>query len=182
MDAVHVEIVYRGVSLMTTFLNKYKKFLKARRSKKDEILVEKELSYIYALLTCMLSAGANVFESIKAIANVKAPYTHEYFSEVVWRVSNGIDFISCMDLLYVNKQLRPLARIFVEMYESGTSNIESIDRMHQDSLNHMSRRANAEIKKLSVKMLFPLVICILPAFIFLSVLPAVLSGLSNISF
>ena len=165
---------------MNTVTKVYKSFqvYKAKNEYVKNVMME--MPYVYALFSSLVSSGATIYDSIRILSMASPPLSRIYFANSLAHLENGMTFAESVENMYRSDKMRPLARVMLEIYESGVSGEEALDRLHKDSINQISRQANTEIKKLTVKMLFPLVICILPAFVLLSVLPVLLNGLMNI--
>src|SRR5690606_2100041 len=95
-------------------------------------------------------------------------------------MKSGSPFRDALAHWDTNSHLRPLAHILTESMESGISSLPALDALGRDALARLRRETDTALKRLPVTMLFPLVTCILPAFIFLSVLPTLISGFTSL--
>jgi len=141
-----------------------------------------EMPYVYTLLSCLISSGATPYDAIRKLSETAPPITKTHFQKALVGVKSGFPFSESVQGMYKYKYLRPVARVMDEMNESGVAGVDSLDRLHSDLISQISREANAQIKKLSVKLLFPLVLCVLPSFVFLSVVPVLLNGVMELTF
>ena len=76
----------------------------------------------------------------------------------------------------------PIKNVIFEISKYFPDVLPALDSLHRDSKNKIRRESDSAIKKLPVTMLFPLVVCILPAFLLLSVIPILINGFFNIGF
>lgn len=75
---------------------------------------------------------------------------------------------------------RPLVAILVAAHSDGAPSAEPLARLAADLRVARQRDAETRARKVPVRLLFPLVLCTLPAFILITVVPAVLSALSSL--
>jgi len=73
----------------------------------------------------------------------------------------------------VDVAIRPLAAALIAHTRYGAPIIDNLTRLAHDARLAHRRRAETAARRLPVVMLFPLVVCILPAFILLTVVPVV---------
>ncbi len=62
----------------------------------------------------------------------------------------------------------------------GTPIAEALEQLSVDVRERRVRQAEAEARKLPIRMSFPLVMCTLPSFVLIAILPAVLGALSSL--
>ena len=73
--------------------------------------------------------------------------------------------------------LRPLADALRTSARLGTPAAPSLGRLATEVRADVRRRAEARARTVPVRLCFPLVVCVLPAFGLLTVVPVVLAGL-----
>jgi tight adherence protein C len=73
--------------------------------------------------------------------------------------------------------VRPLLRTLTDAERYGSALGPSLERLADEARRARQRRAEEAARKLPVKLLFPLVVCILPAFGLLTVAPLIAGGL-----
>ena len=77
--------------------------------------------------------------------------------------------------------LRPLADALRTSARLGTPAAPALARLATEVRADVRRRAEARARTVPVRLCFPLVLCVLPAFALLTVVPVVLSGLRTLS-
>ncbi len=75
---------------------------------------------------------------------------------------------------------RPLVAVLVAAHCDGAPTAEPLARLADDHRSARRRRAEAQARQVPVRMLFPLVGCTLPAFVLVTVVPAVVSSLADL--
>jgi tight adherence protein C len=73
--------------------------------------------------------------------------------------------------------VRPLVRALTDAERYGAALGPSLDRLAEDARRARQRRAEEAARRVPVRLLFPLVTCILPAFGLLTVAPLLAGGL-----
>lgn len=73
--------------------------------------------------------------------------------------------------------LRPLVAALVDAERYGSALGPSLDRLADEARRSRQRRAEEAARRIPVKLLFPLVMCVLPAFGLLTVAPLIAGGL-----
>lgn len=136
----------------------------------------KDMPYFYGLLGIALSSGLSNETSIRCVSRFAPETLSDDMQKVVNRIDSGKTFRQALLPWEENENLRPVAHVLVESMESGTSSLVAIDSLTRDSISKVRRNAETSMKKLPIMMLFPLVLCILPAFVLLSILPTLISG------
>lgn len=76
---------------------------------------------------------------------------------------------------------RPLVEVLVSSERYGVPLGESLDRLAREARLDRRRRAEARARRLPVLLLFPLVLCVLPAFGLLTVVPLLVGSLPELS-
>lgn len=66
-------------------------------------------------------------------------------------------------------------QLLIDCYLSGTPTSEVIARLNEDLEFGITQQTNIGIQKLTTKLTFPIVFCVLPAFLFLALLPIVVA-------
>jgi len=76
--------------------------------------------------------------------------------------------------------LAPVAAVLVASEQLGVPAAAGLARLAAEARAELRRRAEARARALPVKLLFPLVFLVLPAFGLLTVVPALLAALSHL--
>jgi hypothetical protein len=105
------------------------------------------------------------------------------FAEVQRRVDCGVRLGDALDALEVlGEAVHPLLAAIRSTAFDGTSLLPALERVAADSRMIRRRRAEQLARRLPVQLLLPLVLCVLPAFALLAVVPLVAASLGALSF
>lgn len=154
-----------------------------KQSKREKQLSDsrfREMPYVYSLFLMALSSGLSIYETVNIVSNHSPIVFKTYIEKVIYRIENGKSFSDAITDLQSIAEYRLISNVLLDSFESGTTSTSSIEHLFHQCINRMRRDANTEVKKLTIKMLFPLVLCILPAFVVLSIVPAIINGFSGI--
>ncbi len=119
------------------------------------------------------AAGLNVRLAVDAVvARLHGP-PRDALDEVRRRVALGERLADTLAeaLPDVGEAFRPLASVLVHADRDGVPLAASLDRLADDARLERRRAAEEDARRLPVRLLFPLVCCILPAFVLLTVVP-----------
>lgn len=75
-----------------------------------------------------------------------------------------------------------LSQLLIDAERDGLPIIDTIHRLSSEMRQHRHHIAEVSIRQLPTKLTLPLVLCILPSFIFLTVLPVVVTNLQHLQF
>lgn len=78
-------------------------------------------------------------------------------------------------------EVRPLVSVLTASERYGVAVVPSLDRLAAAARAEERRRGEVAARKVPVRLLFPLVLCILPAFALLTVAPLIAGGLESLS-
>ncbi len=156
----------------------YKKFNQRRY---DQVEEKKSLPFLYSLFSISLSSGQNIEQTLKAISHCVPSCFELPIRNTLKEIDLGATFPQAVLHMEEVEILRPLTHVMLETYDLGNNSVWIIDSMNKDAMATIKRETEIAIKKLPITMLLPLVLCILPAFIFLSVLPILINGVLSIN-
>ena len=80
----------------------------------------------------------------------------------------------------LGEPVRGLTAVLISAERYGTPLVDSLARLADEVRVQRRRRAEAAARRVPVKLLFPLVLCTLPAFALLTVVPLLLSALGSL--
>lgn len=151
-----------------------------RCTKLAKKIMIKDMPYVYSLIAVASSSGLSAEASLRCISKYVPPSVFDSVANAVDRIDSGQSFREALSTWEQHPHMRSLAHILTESMESGTSALPALDAMTRDALAKVRRSSDIAMKKLPVTMLFPLVVCILPAFMLLSVIPTLISGFMSL--
>ena len=132
---------------------------------------------VVELFRLAIGAGLTVHQAVVAVGarvrGASAPAVREIAAQVVigHRLADALDRFGVTD-----EAVRPLAAALAAAERYGVPLGPTLDRLADDARHQRRRRAEEVARRLPVQMLFPLVLCILPAFALLTVVPLVLAA------
>jgi pilus assembly protein TadC len=147
---------------------------RSRRRRRQLIM---ETPQALELLASCLAAGLPLRNAVAAVTNAYGGPVAEDLGRVLRKVELGAPDIDAWRSLRGHPQLGPAAIDLARSVESGT--------MLAETLNHHARAARADrraalqvrARAVGVRSVLPLMICFLPAFLLLGVLPSVVSAI-----
>lgn len=162
-------------------------FYLRRRANKRQRAIGRELSDVLDLLVVCVEAGLGLFEAIKIVGDETARHGQAIGTElalVTAQVSSGGSLSDALRALAERtsvEDLKPLAATLVQSEQLGTQ-IGPALRSSSDSLRSKRRyRAEEAAQKCTIKILFPLVLFILPAMLIVLLAPALIQTIRTLN-
>lgn len=135
-----------------------------------------------------IHAGSSPFGAIESAA-VRLqtaihvdPRIHAALDEAVHRVHRGVGLADALQAL--PERLGPTTAEFVDSIAAadryGLALGPVLDRLAAEARAERRRRAETEARSLPVRLSFPLVMCTLPSFVLLAIVPAVLGAVATL--
>lgn len=149
--------------------------LRRRQARRRRLAIEAELAEVVDLLTLAVRAGMTVPHAVAAAARRgRGPLAAE-LGRLVDQVARGRRFADALDELpqRAGDPARPLAAALADCERYGSPVGEALERLAADARERQRRHAEQAARRLPVALLFPLVLCILPAFALLAVAPLI---------
>lgn len=154
-----------------------------RGEKARRVALANDLPEVVDLLTLALGAGLNVPLAVSAVGRGgTGPLAGEMAlaSEATRRGQRLADALDDLTLR-CGEPVRPLMSLLASGERYGVPLGESLDRLAVDVRAARRRQAEEVARRLPVKMLFPLVVCILPAFALLTLGPLLLTSFHHLN-
>lgn len=133
------------------------------------------------LFAVAIGAGLNVRLAVEAVARraPAGPVTDELRRVAEAAAAGGrlADALEQVPARLGVDDIRPLVAALVDAERYGSALGPSLDRLAEESRRRRQRRAEEVARRVPVKLLFPLVTCVLPAFGLLTVAPLIAGGL-----
>jgi Flp pilus assembly protein TadB len=148
-----------------------------RRDVRARRAIDRELALAVDLLAVAVGAGATPLLALDLAATWSPPAVGQSFGAIVRRVRVGT---SLPDALAVEARrvptLRPLTEALTPAIRLGSPLGPTLARIASDARGAHARRAAARARTIPVRLIFPLVLLVLPAFALLTVVPALVAG------
>ncbi|MFP3905502.1 MAG: type II secretion system F family protein [Acidimicrobiales bacterium] len=143
-----------------------------------------ELPEVVDLLSLAVSAGLTVPLALGVVADRGHGRLAGELGRARRAAELGTGLADAIDAIpaRLGDEVRPITRLLSASLRDGTSIADALGRVAGEVRTERRRRAEERARKVSVRLLFPLVCCVLPAFALLTVVPLLAGSLSSISF
>lgn len=133
------------------------------------------------LFRLAVGAGLSVHQVLDVVESRAPEVFADALAEVGRRVSLGQRLGDALDALdELGEPVRPLAAALRAAAFDGVALGPALDRVAADARLQRRRTAEINARRLPVQLLFPLVLCILPAFGLLAIVPIVMTSLGTL--
>jgi tight adherence protein C len=152
--------------------------------RRHERAVLAELPEVVDLLQVAVSSGLNLPLSVEAVGERGPPLIGAALRRAAVDIAGGARVADAIDaaLVPVGDPARPLAAALLASARYGTPLMAALDRLAVETRQLRRRQAEEAIRRVPVKLLFPLVLLVLPAFVLLTVVPLLASALRSLPF
>jgi tight adherence protein C len=153
-----------------------------RRRRRDELRIE--LPEAVDLLTVATASGLNLPQAVAAIAARGPPRYAGAFREAADEIQRGGRVAEAVEaaLAPLGDPARPLAAALLGAARYGTAIQPALDRLAIESRQLRRRLAEEAARRVPVKLLFPLVLLVLPAFVLLTLVPLLAGALRSLPY
>jgi tight adherence protein C len=142
-----------------------------------ELTVKRELPVTVDLLAVAVGAGCTPYLAVDTAARWAPPTLAGWLDDVCRACALGRGFGDALDDLSRRvPSLQPLADALLASDRYGAPVGDALVRLAAEQRTVLRRRAEARARTVPVRLLFPLIFLVLPAFGLLTVVPAVLAG------
>ena len=154
---------------------------RSRRIERER-LVQAETPDLVDLFRLAVGAGLTVHQAVAAVAPRAAGRTGAALVSVCGRVTRGERLADALvAVVECGEPVRPLIGALVASECDGVALGPSLERVALEARLARRRAAEEAARRLPVLLVFPLVLCILPAFVLLTVVPLLLVSLHTIA-
>lgn len=155
--------------------------LARRRSRRDDQMLAAELPVTVDLLGVAVGAGCTPYLAVDMAARWAPPLMCARLSSVRDACALGATFADALDDLAARAPpLRPVADALLASDRLGAPVGPALARLATEQRADLRRRAEADARRVPVRLLFPLVFVVLPAFGLLTVIPTLLTGFQRL--
>ncbi len=142
--------------------------------------LKRELPVVVELVGVAVSAGCTPFHAVEHAAHFGPEGCAAALRGVMQACARARSFDDALrELGVAATTLRPLTDVLRTSARLGTPAAPALGRLASEVRADVRRRAEARARTVPVRLCFPLVLCVLPAFALLTVVPVVLSGLHS---
>jgi pilus assembly protein TadC len=151
-----------------------------RRDRRAAREIGRELPLVLDLLQVAVSAGCTPYRALELTVRWGPPGCGAAFGTALDATRVGSSLHDALDALALGTpSLTPVTDVLLTSDRLGAPAGPALTRLAHDVRADLRRRAEARARTLPVKLLFPLVFLVLPAFGLLTVVPALLSALAH---
>jgi tight adherence protein C len=148
-----------------------------RRMARERELLERDLPVAVDVLSVAVAAGCTPYLAVETAARWAPRTIARHCSEVLRASGLGVAFADALDDTARRAPvLLPVVRALVIADRTGAPVAPALDRLAGEQRAELRQRAEERARKVPVRLLFPLVFLVLPAFGLLTVAPALLAG------
>lgn len=183
LAALAAGVVHPLLALAVVVTSLARPWLSRRRAAANNAAaVEAGVADAVALVALGVNAGLNLLGALDAAAaHVDGPAARE-LARVVAETRRGERLADALEQMAtrLGDPVRPLVSALVSCDRYGAAIGPTLDRLGVDVRLASRQRAEAAARRVPVRLLFPLVTCILPAFGLLTVAPLIAGSLSGL--
>jgi pilus assembly protein TadC len=151
-----------------------------RTAARERAAVVSELAVTIDLLAVAVGAGYTPYLAVAVAAQWAPPVLGRMLDGVAGACRLGSDFDRALDdMARTHEELRGLADALLATDRLGAPVLDSLQRLAVSARADVRRRAEAQARTVPVRLLFPLVFLVLPAFGILTVVPTVAERLGG---
>jgi pilus assembly protein TadC len=153
-----------------------------RLQRRRDVEIARALPDSVDLLMLAVSAGLTVPLALVAVTQRSEGLVADALGWALSRSQLGEPLADALEAVPAEfgEPMRQLVRPLVVTQRYGTELLPALETLNTDVRRQRRHRAEVVARKLPVKLLFPLVLCILPAFALLTVVPVIASSLRGI--
>jgi tight adherence protein C len=152
-----------------------------RRARHDDAALGGELPVTLDLLGVAVEAGCTPYLAVDLAQRWAPPAMSARLTEVREACALGATFGDALDDLGARApRLRPLTDALLASDRLGAPVGPALARLADEQRAELRRRAEAHARRVPVRLLFPLVFAVLPAFGLLTVIPTLLAGFARL--
>lgn len=150
------------------------------RARRSDAVLGSELPVGLDLLGVAVGAGCTPYLAVEVATQWAPPHLAALLATVPRACGLGESFSGALDAVATaTPRLRPLSDALLASDRLGAPVGEALARLAAEERAALRRRAEAAARTVPVRLLFPLVFLVLPAFGLLTVVPTLVSGLAR---
>jgi hypothetical protein len=152
-----------------------------QRTQGDDAACVRELPVVIDLLGVAIGAGCTPYLAVDVAVRWSPPTIAARLDAVLRACALGSSFGAALDdAVRSTPLLRPLADALLASDRLGAPVGPVLARLAAEERTALRRRAEAHARRVPVRLLFPLVFLVLPAFVLLTVVPGLAAGLGRL--
>lgn len=155
---------------------------RARVARADRRRVDAAIPDAIDMLILLIHAGLTPHQAIAVLAERAPGPVRPALGEVRRRISRGAPLTEALGALpeLLGPSVAVVADTLAMSERYGTPIARALEQLALDVRERRRRRAEADARKLPIRLAFPLVCCTLPSFVLLAIVPAVLAAMASL--
>ena len=156
-----------------------RRLLAARASQRA---IDAALPDAIEMLVLVIQTGMTPHQGIDVLTQRAPAPVRPAFIEVRHRVDRGAPLADALDALpdTLGQAASAIADTLAMAERHGTPIAQTLEQLALDVRERRRRQAEADARKLPIRMSFPLVVCTLPSFVLIAIVPAVLAAMASL--
>jgi tight adherence protein C len=151
------------------------------RTRAVDAELARELPVLLDLLGVAVGAGCTPYLAVDVAVRWSPASIASPLAAVLRACALGVSFDAALDeAARATPRLRPVADALLASDRLGAPVGPVLARLAEEERTALRRRAEAHARKIPVRLLFPLVFLVLPAFVLLTVVPGLAAGLGRL--
>ena len=151
-----------------------------REARRADAVIQHALPVTIDLLAVAVGAGCTPYLAVETVARWAPPELAGRLDSVRRACGLGVGFAEALDeVASTSPALRPLADALLASDRYGAPVGDALGRLAAEERSALRRRAETRARTVPVRLLFPLVFLVLPAFGLLTVAPTLLNGFTR---
>lgn len=154
-----------------------------RAGRESAASVQRDWPDVIELLAVFVASGATPSHALRLAGEATGGPLGTVLGDVRTRIERGQRFADAVGLLRLRVGLdaAPVVDLLVSAHRDGLPVGPLLDRLCEHAREQRRRHAAAAARRLPVRLAAPLVLCTLPGFVLLAVVPLVAGALSSLS-
>ena len=135
------------------------------------------------LVVVLLKSGRTTHQSLQSLAQWGPPIVRNAANAIVGRQATGERLVDALPLLHQHLGIAGIgvANTLAAGERDGLPLAPMLERLAQEAHTERRRAAQVDTAKIPVRLAFPLVFCILPSFVALTIVPILVGALSSLT-
>jgi hypothetical protein len=156
-------------------------FGQRQHRRRVDAALEREIPIALDLLGVAIGAGCTPYLAVEVASRWASPVVAAPFASVLGACALGASFDGALDdAARAAPRLRPLVDALLSSDRLGAPVGPALARLASEERAALRRRAETHARRVPVRLLFPLVFLVLPAFVLLTLVPGLAAGLSRL--
>ena len=153
-----------------------------RQRRRHATLLDRRLPDAIDVIAASLRAGYSPIETLSITARHVDPILRPAFEAAVREMSDGGRFTGSLIVLErrLGSRVRPLVEALDAGHRLGVPLEDVVDRLSSDARAARQRLLDRSARELTVELSLPLVVCVLPSFLVLVIVPTLVGTLTRL--